>query len=199
LTTIVVRTDVSHDRFASSPLRDANTLKIQPGVEFSPRALISGSGYLGVRRLVPLHDELPGFRGLAGSGRLRFRLPAATTVEFAGDRDLAYSYEPLQPYFIVDGYGVTVRRQIARGFDVSVGGQRQQYSYRDLIVLSPGRAPAGLGREDTTVIYSVSVGRALNRDARLGVGVSHLRRHSNLNRFAEYDGFRIGTSVTYGF
>ena len=35
----------------------------------------------------------------------------------AGDRDLGYSYEELQPYFVVDGYGVTVRRQIVGRFD----------------------------------------------------------------------------------
>jgi hypothetical protein len=199
LTTIVVRTEKSRERFTSSPLRDADTLRIEPGVEFRPPALISGSGYLGVRRLDPLHKELPAFSGMVGSGRLRFRLPAATSVEFSGDRDLSYSYERLQPYYIVDGYGLTVRRQIVRRFDAYVSTQRQLYSYRDLIVSDGATTRPGAGREDSTVIYSMSVGYTPNRDSRVGVVISRMSRDSNAYDYAVYEGFRVGTTVTYGF
>jgi hypothetical protein len=150
LTTFVVRTERSQERFAFSPLRDADTLRVEPGVEFRPPALISGSGYLGMRRLTPVHDELPGFQGLVGSGRLRFRLPGATSIEFAGDRDLNYSYEPLQPYYIADGYGVTVRRQIVRRFDASASLHHQFYSYRDLLGAQLTPVSASQERQDTT-------------------------------------------------
>jgi hypothetical protein len=199
LTTIVVRTERLQERFASSPLRDADTLRIEPGVEFRPPALIAGSGYLGVRRLTPVHDELPGFKGMVGSGRLRFRLPGATSVEFAGDRDLSYSYEPLQPYYIADGYGVTVRRQIVRRFDASVSAQHQLYSYRDLRGSQLTSASSGRQRQDTTQVYSVSVGYTLNRESRVGIGLSKVSRNSNAASFAVYDGIRFGTTVTYGF
>src|SRR4029450_11845303 len=106
---IVVRTEQSHERFVSAPLRDADTFRIEPGVEFRPPALIAGSGHLGIRHLNPLHKEMPAFSGMVGSGGLRCRLPGATTFEFSGDRDLSYSYERLQPYYIVDGYGATLR------------------------------------------------------------------------------------------
>jgi hypothetical protein len=195
LTAIVVRAEAARDRFSFSPLRDANTLRIQPGVEFRPPALISGSAYFGLRSLTPLHQELPEFRGAAGSARLRFRLPRAMYLEFAGDRDLAYSYEPLQPYYIVNGYGATVRRQIVRRFDASVGAQRQRYSYRGLIV--PGAAAAR--REDTTVVYTGSIGYTPKRDMRVGVGLSKFDRDSSTHAYADYEGFRVGTSVTYGF
>jgi hypothetical protein len=199
LTTIVMRTEKSQERFASSPGRDADILRIEPGVEFRPPALVSGSGNLGFRRLAPLHDVLPEYHGLVGSGRLRFRLPGATSVEFSGDRDLSYSYEELQPYYIVNGYGVTVRRQIVRRFDASVSGQRQRYSYRDLIIPGSATTLRGSSREDTTVIYSMSIGYTLNRDGRVGVGVSKMSRNSNAYQYAVYEGFRVGTTVTYGF
>jgi hypothetical protein len=199
LTSIVVRTEKSQERFTSAPLRDADTLRIEPGVEFRPPALISGSGYLGVRRLTPLHKELPAFNGMVGSGRLRFRLPGATSVEFAGDRDLSYSYERLQPYYVVDGYGVTVRRQIVRRFDAYVSAQRQLYSYRDLITPDRTTTRPGGGREDTTVIYSTSIGYTPSRDSRVGVVISRMNRDSNAYDYAVYEGFRVGTTVTYGF
>jgi hypothetical protein len=196
LTAIVLRTEAARDRFSFSPLRDADTLRIQPGVEFRPPALIAGSAYLGLRRLTARHDALPDFRGMAGSARLRFRLPGATAVEFAGDRDLGYSYEPLQPYFVVDGYGATVRRRIVGRFDASLGGQRQRYSYRDLVL--PNRTGIQPERQDLTLVYTMSIGYTLNRDMRVGLGVSRMNRTSNTNRFAAYEGFRVGTSVTYG-
>ncbi len=93
LTTLAVRTETYRDRFISAPLRDGDTLRVQPGVEFRPRALVSGSAYLGYGRFLALHDELPDFRGVVGSARLRFRLPRAATLEFSGDRDLGFSYE----------------------------------------------------------------------------------------------------------
>ena len=199
LTTIAVRTETYQDRFISAPLRDGNTLRIQPGVEFRPRALVSGSAYLGYGRFTALHDELPDFRGIVGSARLRFRLPRAATLEFSGDRDLGFSYEQLQPYFVLDGLGFTVRRQIVGRFDAAGSVQRQRYSYRDLIL--PGEMPSRLRpeRQDVTMIYSLSGGYTPKRDVRVGIGVSKMNRDSNTKATAIYEGFRIGSSVTYGF
>jgi hypothetical protein len=141
LTTLAVRTETYRDRFISAPLRDGNTLRVQPGVEFRPRALVSGSAYLGYGRIEALHDELPDFRGVVGSARLRFRLPRAATLEFSGDRDLGFSYEELQPYFVLDGLGVTVRRQIVGRFDAAGSVLRQ----RTAIGISSSRAMPSRG------------------------------------------------------
>jgi hypothetical protein len=199
LTTLVLKTEAAQERFVYSPLRDGDSLRVLPGVEFRPRALVSGSAYFGMGRFLALNEELPDFRGVVGSARLRFRLPRATSIEFTGDRDLGYSYESLQPYYIVDGYGATLRRQIVSRFDASVSGQRQLYSYRDLVIPGQVSSTSGQGREDTTVIYTIGVGYTLNRETRVGVGVSRMSRKSNENKFAAYQGFRFGTSVTYGF
>ena len=199
LTTLAVRTETYRDRFISAPLRDGDTLRVQPGVEFRPRALISGSAYLGYGRFLALHDELPDFRGVVGSARLRFRLPRAATLEFSGDRDLGFSYEDLQPYFVADGFGFTVRRQIVGRFDAAGSAQRQRYSYRNLLIPGDPRAQFRPERQDVTVIYTVSGGYTPKRDMRVGIGVSKMSRDSNTNATAIYEGFRIGSSVTYGF
>jgi hypothetical protein len=199
LTTFAVRTDVSQERFVYSPLRDADTLRIQPGVEFKAPALIVGSAYVGMRRLVALHDELPNYHGMVASARLRFRLPASAVLEVSGDRDLAYSYDPHRPYFVVNGYGLSVRRRIVGRFDASVAGLRQRYSYRDLAMSDPTPTPPGVAREDATVVYSASLGYALNRETRMSFDVSRVHRSSTTEEHAAYEGFRFGTSVAYGF
>jgi hypothetical protein len=43
------------------------------------------------------------------------------------------------------------------------------------------------------------VGYTLNRESRVGIGVSKVSRNSNAASFAVYDGIRFGTTVTYGF
>jgi hypothetical protein len=135
---------------------------------------------------------------MVGSARLRFRLPKAAALEVSGDRDLAYSYDPARPYFVINGYGVTVRRQIVGKFDASVAGLRQRYSYRDLVV-SDAPTDSMVPREDATVVYTGSLGYALNREARISFDVSRVNRDSTTNAQADYEGFRFGTSVTYGF
>jgi hypothetical protein len=51
LTTLVVHAETQRARFEFSPNRDANGLRIAPGFEFSPKALISGKLEVGIRRL----------------------------------------------------------------------------------------------------------------------------------------------------
>jgi hypothetical protein len=199
LTTIVLRTEASQERFVYSPVRDADTLRIQPGIEFKPPALIAGNAYVGLRRFLAKHNALPDYHGIVASARLKFRLPGVTAVEFFGDRDLAYSYDALRPYYAVNGYGVNVRRHIVGRFDASVGGLRQRYSYRNLDMTDAVDSPSNTARKDTTVVYTGSVGYLLSRDVRLSFDVSRLNRDSTTTERAAYEGTRVGTSLAYGF
>jgi hypothetical protein len=45
----------------------------------------------------------------------------------------------------------------------------------------------------------MSVGYTPNRDSRVGVVISRMSRDSNAYDYAVYEGFRVGTTVTYGF
>ena len=54
LTTVVVRYERIDDEFRLSPLRDSHSVRVMPGVEFKPRALIKGSAYVGYRRVHPV-------------------------------------------------------------------------------------------------------------------------------------------------
>ena len=67
LTTVVVRYERIDDEFRFSPLRDSHSVRVMPGVEFKPRALIKGSAYVGYRKFTPsAADVLPEFSGLVG-------------------------------------------------------------------------------------------------------------------------------------
>jgi hypothetical protein len=197
LTTFVLKGEKGEDRFEFSPLRDSSSIRMTPGVEFKPSALISGSAFVGFRRFTPESAALERFTGVVANATLGYRLRGSTRFIFTADRDLTYSYEPAQPYFVVDGYGLTVRRQIVGRLDASAGYQRHQYSYRNLVV--PGEIATSPDRVDVTDTWTTSVGYRLGQGPRLGFGTIYRERQSNSPQYRNYDGFRFITTIDYDF
>ena len=201
LTAIVARVERSQDEFRYSPRRNTATVRVMPGIELSPRALISGSAYVGFRRFTPADEAaLPEYAGLVSELGLSHTIAGATTVGVSFDRDVHYSFEPTQPYYVSNSVGAAVRRALGRRFDVLVSADRHTYSYRDVRTGLPGVFQAPIEpRLDTTWNYAGSLGYRLGRSNRVGLGVSYWQRESTTAAFREYDGLRVGTTVTYGF
>jgi hypothetical protein len=195
-TTLALRANVATDRFEFSPLRDSESVRLMPGVEFNPRALISGTAYVGVRRFEPKSDSLQPFSGLVMDASLSYTLLGSTRFLFTANRDVTYSYHPLQPYFVVDGYGMTMSRQLVGRTDITAGVERHTYSYRDLLL--PGALPADIERVDVTRTWLMTFGYRVGRAVRVGVGGSYRERGSNSERFRDYDGFRFISTIDYG-
>jgi putative beta-barrel porin BBP2 len=198
LTTVAVRYERMHDRFPFSPSRDSDSYRLMPGLEFKSRALINGSAYVGYRRFTPRSaGDLPEFSGLVSQLGLSYTLLGSTTFGVSYRRDLTYSYETLQPFFVNDSAGVSMRRAVGGRFDLLVSADRHKYSYQDLLVQAPG---LGLTPEriDTTWNYAGSIGYRVGRDGRVGVGVSYYDRQSTTRNFRAYNGLRIGSVFTFG-
>jgi hypothetical protein len=205
LTSIGARFDDLQDRFPMQPARNSDSVRLMPGVEFKPRALISGAAYVGYRRFTPLDTAvLPDFNGLVAQLGLSYTLLGATTFGVTYNRDLTYSYDELQPFFIDDSVGASVRRALGRRFDVLFSADRHAYEYQNLKRPEP---PAGADasqitvplRVDTTWNYAASLGCRVGRDGRIGAGVSYWRRDSTTRVFRAYDNLRVGTTMTFGF
>jgi hypothetical protein len=200
LTTLAVRYDNLSDRFEFSPARDSDSYRIMPGVEFKPKALISGTAYVGYRKFSPVNAALlPAFSGLVSQLGLSYTLLGATTLGVNYRRDLTYSYEEAQPFFVDDSVGVAVRRALGSRFDVLVSADRHKYAYNDLLVVLPLPQSPVDHRIDTTWSYAGSIGYRLGRGARIGFGGWYSRRSSTTKSFRDYDNLRIGTTATYGF
>jgi Putative beta-barrel porin 2 len=197
LTTFVVRAETASDRFEFSPIRNSSTVRVMPGVEFKPRALVSGSAYVGVRRLSSDSGSIPGFNGVVTSATLNYTLKGSTRFTVTADRDLTYSFERVQPYYIAGGYGLTVRRQIVGRTDITGGVLRQSYSYRDLLDATVAQ-PTPVHRLDLTRTWSATVGYRFGQSTRLGFGAYYRRRESNSIGYRDYQGFRFITTLDYG-
>lgn len=204
LTSIGARFDDLQDRFPMSPGRNSDSIRIMPGMEFKPRALISGTAYVGYRRFTPLDATvLPAFEGLVAQLGLSYTLLGATTFGVSYNRDLTYSYEELQPFFIDESVGASVRRALGRRFDALFSADRHAYDYQDMLKPAPSSGSDVLAalppRVDTTWNYAGSLGYRLPRDGRIGVGLSYWHRDSSTRVFRAYDNLRIGTTMTFGF
>lgn len=72
LTTFAVRSELARDRFKTGRLRNSDSLKVMPGFEFKPFALISGEVFVGYRHFDPRESALPDFSGIAAAVKGRF-------------------------------------------------------------------------------------------------------------------------------
>ena len=196
LTTFALRFDRLEDVFAYSPERDSRSYRITPGVVFKPRALISGSAWVGYRKFTPEHpDVLPPFSGIVADLGLSYTLLGSTTFGVSYHRDLTYSYEVNSPFFVDNSVGLSIRRALGGRLDTIVSADRHVYEYEQLLTLPP----VPFDRADTTWVYGANVGYRVRRDMRIGFGGKYYQRDSNAVRFVEYDGLRFGATVNYGF
>ena len=147
LTTLALRYENLSDRFPYSPSRNADSVRVMPGVEFKTRALITGTAYVGYRQFTPQDTALlPEFSGLVSQLGLSYTLLGATTIGVSYRRDLTYSYEELQPFFVNDGVGASIRRALGRRFDVLLSADRFTYSLQGTARAAGARRPAGARR-----------------------------------------------------
>lgn len=198
LTTFAAKYERLQERFPLSPVRDADSYRVMPGVEFKPRALISGIAYVGYRDLKPLSSALPPYTGLVSQVGLSYTLLGSTTFGVTADRDVEFSFESLTPYFVDTSVGVFIRRSVGSKWDVLANAARHRYAYRNLAVQTAGLDPLP-ERTDITNNYGVNLGYRLKRQTRIGFGAAYYTRSSTVAVARNYDGLRIGTTVTYGF
>jgi hypothetical protein len=109
-------------------------------------------------------------------------------------RDLTYSYSELQPFFVENTVGASIRHALGRRFDVIVSGDRHHYQYQNSLTAALDLVP----RIDTTWTTAASLGCRVGREGRIGFGVSHVQRESTVEG-RSYDNLRFGGSFSYGF
>ncbi len=200
LSTFTFDTEVREARFRLSPDRDSQSLVLRAGAEFHPRALISGSGTVGVRRFNAFHPTLPDFAGVVALADLSYRLPAGTTLTFTTERDLRYSFERTDPYYVLSQYRVQVRRRLTGPFDVSAGVGRGTYDYERWLDARPfqGNGALARGRRDARWSFTGSFGYRLGTETRAGFQVTYFDQDSSTRVRRRYSGLEAGLVFNYG-
>jgi hypothetical protein len=192
LTTFVVDTDVARDRFELTKLRDTNSVRVLPGFELKPFALISGRVFVGYRQFEPLSSAVPDYRGLVAAVNATY-VRGSTKFDGKVNRDLVYSFEALRPYYALFDVGLTVTQRVTRSWEIVARGARQTLSYRQLASL--GGEDGGIERGYT---YGGGIGFLAGETLRLGVDANYYTRRSELAGRRDYDGLRVFGSISYG-
>ncbi len=191
LTTFVVQTERQEDRFDVSVDRDADSYRIFPGVELDPHALIGGRGFVGYRSFRTHEADVPDYDGVVALVEAVYAL-RATRFGVAVQRDVWYSYELIEPYFVVTDVTLEVTQKVTYNWDTVGRFGRQILDYQRRESFGPS--------ERTDMVWRVGggIGRRVGRTARIGFDVDHIRRDSPELPERSYEGWRIGGSLVYG-
>jgi hypothetical protein len=192
LTTFVLGGLVTQDRFDVDPVRNANSVKVLPGFEFKPFALISGTVAVGYRWFTALDKTMPDSQGIIATVDARYVI-GATQLVGKVSRDLAYSFETEQPYYTLTDFSVTATQQLSSTWDVVGRGGWQSLDYSRFV---SALVPAG--RIDHGQQYGAGIGYRVGRTVRVGFETTYYRRRSEVEVGRDYDGFRSGLNVSYG-
>ena len=194
LTTFVTDVVVGRDRFEGNSLRDSDSLKVMPGFELKPLALISGTVFVGYKQFDPLDENVPAYTGVVAAVNAKYTY-SATQLDLRVNRDVEYSFEASNPYYALLDYGLTVTERVTRHWDVLGQGSLQRLAYRSLE--SGSALTPDADRVDRGYIYGGGVGYRPNEAVRVGLNVMYSKRTSSQD-LRNFTGTRIYGSITYG-
>jgi hypothetical protein len=195
LSAFAIRTRMTRDRFEFSPVRDSDSFAIMPGFEFKPLALISGEAFVGVRRFDARQAAVPDFTGVVAAVDVIYVMRDMTRFGLKVARDVEYSFEPTDPYFIQSGVNLEVTQALGMAWDAvgRVGGSRLVYQS-----LSGLTGAGGDDRVDRVVEVGGGFGRRLGSQIRVGLNLDHVSRTSVVPG-RSFNGLRVGGAFTYGY
>lgn len=193
LTSITLDVGKQQDRFPFSHLRDADSTQVAAGVAFDPFALLKGSATFGYRDFEPAVAGLPNYRGSTAAVDLSYVAFGSTRAAVQVSRDVQYSFDVNQPYYVQTGINASLAQQIFGPVDVvgRIGAQRLDYRDRAGAVVDVSN------RVDHVRTYGVGVGYHSGKNMRIGFNVDQQHRTSAVDD-RQYDGLRYGMAVTYG-
>ena len=194
LTAIALNVGRSQDRFEFSSLRDSNSTSVTSSVTFDPHALLKGGASFGYRDFQPLSPGVPDYRGITTTGDLSYALLGMTKFAVQFKRDVSYSFDVNQPYYLETGISASISQQVFGPVDVVARVGASSLAYRD----RAGAQVEVVDRVDNIHSYGIGVGYRLGRELRIGFNVDNQHRISDVAS-RQYDGLKYGTAVTYGF
>jgi hypothetical protein len=191
LTTFVVRTEAAQDRFDTEAIRNLDSVRVMPGFELRPEALIAGEAFVGVRHFKTLSSDVTDFTGLVAAVKTTYTA-RATRIGLKVSRDLEYSYQVEQPYYALTDTGLDVTERVTTTWDLVGRTSWQSLAYRNI---ATSTLPE---RTDHSWQAGGGVGYRLGQTFRIGLDANYYKRQVNDIAARNYKGLRVGASVSYG-
>ena len=194
LTTFRLIGETQHDVFLLSPERNGTSVRVMSGFETSPQTLLKGSAFVGLQKYQPALATVPAFRGVFANADLTYVLLGTTRFNARVERNLSYSYDVRQPYFVFTGVNGEVAQHLFGRVDAIASAGRQRLDYRSLA----GATEALASRRDWSSNYGAALAYGFSKTGRVRVNANGTSRHSALAA-RNYQTRQLKTSVDYGF
>jgi hypothetical protein len=192
ITTLTVAVELQRDRFHTSPMRDADTIRVAPTLRFGADAAITGHFSAGYRDFNPRDPLLPRYRGFVLSAGASYTWLGVTRFDVQGNRDVMYSFDATHPYYLASGGFLTVSQRVGGPFDVIGLGGAQRLRFQDV-----GGAQFAGGSE-TTKTLGGGIGIRVGEHLRVTLTYDRTERNSTESSSREYSRSRVLGSVNYG-
>ena len=195
LTTLAVTAGYEEQTFERSHIRDLKRYTVGPALEFSPEAAIRGSVVTAFELFQPEDPALAERRGVAYQALLNWSLYGRTTFDLGAGRNISYSYQDTEPYYLLTNARLLVSQPLGMGLELYGGAdwERMAYQWRR----GAGPAPGESDRVDTLAAGRGGVGIRLG-GFHVRVGFEKTRRRSVEDPLQNFTRTRILSSVTVG-
>ena len=192
LTTLLFAAELERDRFERLPLRDVDSVRVAPAIAIDTGGTISGNVKAGYRMFTPRDPSLGGYRGFAGSARLHYMLLSITRFDVEANRDVSFSFDPSQPYYLESGGRFTVTQRVIGPLDVIGIAER-----RELRNQRVGETSFD-GRREVTTSIGGGVGFQIQQQMRFALTYERTERRSSEPVGRNYEKTRLLGSIYYG-
>jgi hypothetical protein len=196
LTTLAVLAGYEVQTFDQSAVRDVKRYTVGPTLEFSPEAAIRGRVVANFEVFKPEDPTLAERRGLAYQAGVNWSLYGQTVFDVESGRNISYSYQDTEPYYLLTNVRLTVRQPLGLGLELYGGGDWEHMSYRWHQDANP--AVSESERVDTLAAVNGGVGVRLGRSLLVRFGVERTRRRSVEDPVQNFSRTRIMSNVTLG-
>lgn len=195
LTTLSVTAGYEEQKFKESHFRDLRRYTVGPTLEFAPEAAIRGRVVTALELFKPDDPAFAELIGLAYQAMVNWSLYGRTTFDFGAGRNISYSYQDTEPYYLLTSVSLLVTQPLPGWFELYGGydWNHMAYRWRRGAVAAPGESD----RIDTLAMVNGGVGLRLGRSFHLKVGVEKTRRRS-IDPLQDFNRTRILSTVTVG-
>jgi hypothetical protein len=196
LTSLFVTAGYEDQTFKESHFRDLRRYTVGPTFEFAPEAAIRGRVVAALELFKPADPSLAELVGLAYQATVNWSLYGRTTFDLGAGRNVSYSYQDTEPYFLLTNVRLVVTQPLIGWFDLYGGydWQHMAYRWRRGVDAAPGESD----RVDILGAASGGLGMRLGRRVHVKIGVDKTRRRSIEDPLQNFDRTRILGSVMVG-
>ncbi len=196
LTTLSVTGGFEEQQFKESHIRDSKRYTVGPTIEFNPEAAIRGRIVTALELFKPDDPALSETLGYAYQALVSWALFGRTTFDLGAGRNINYSYQDTEPYYLLTNVRLLVAQPLPGGFELYGGYDWEHMAYRWRYGVAA--TPSDSDRVDRLTALNGGVGFRLGRTFHLRIGVEETRRRSIVDPLQNFNRTRILSTVTVG-